>query len=85
MGSNPAIPTILVNRPGAREAPVTPGMHSRDLFLSESSSAWLERLVRDEEVAGSNPVFPTREYVSGRLPVLETGRRGFESHLSDSW
>src|SRR5438105_1573091 len=24
------------------------------------SSAWLERLVRDQEVAGSNPVTPTR-------------------------
>src|SRR5438094_742786 len=34
-------------------------------YLHESdatgcSSAWLERLVRDQEVAGSNPVSPTR-------------------------
>ncbi len=28
---------------------------------SERSSAWLERYVRDVEVAGSNPVAPTKE------------------------
>ena len=28
-------------------------------LVSGRSSAWLERLVRDQEVAGSNPVAPT--------------------------
>ena len=28
-------------------------------FSTGCSSAWLERLVRDQEVAGSNPVSPT--------------------------
>ena len=29
------------------------------VLLSGSSAAWLARLVRDQEVAGSNPAFPT--------------------------
>lgn len=34
-------------------------MHNFSLRISECSSAWLERLVWDQEVAGSNPVIPT--------------------------
>ena len=55
-------------------------------------SAWLERLVWDQEVAGSNPVTPIqlnnfsilimREWLRGGAPPCQGGGRGFESRLA---
>ena len=51
-------------------------------------SAWLERLVWDQEVAGSNPVTPIfiiqydmREWLSGGVSPCQGEGRGFESRL----
>ena len=52
---------------------------SKRLINSECSSAWLERVVRDDEVAGPNPVTPTesseclpfaRRQVQARRPAF---------------
>ena len=49
-------------------------------------SAWLERLVWDQEVAGSNPVTPIqtymREWLSGGVSPCQGEGRGFESRLA---
>jgi hypothetical protein len=49
-------------------------------FCSGRGSAWLERLVRDQEVAGSNPVAPT---ISKSLlnKDLQHGRFGGRLHF----
>ena len=39
-------------------------------FLSGRSAAWLARLVRDQEVEGSNPFAPTILYTSTRFLVF---------------
>src|SRR5882724_1831622 len=45
------------------------------------SSAWLERLVRDQEVAGSNPVTPTR--LATTLPNDGNHKKVAEQQLLD--
>ena len=49
-------------------------------------SVWLERLVWDQEVAGSNPVTPIlkimREWLSGGVSPCQGEGRGFESRLA---
>ena len=45
------------------------------MLYSGSSSAWLERLVWDQEVAGSNPVSPTNK------SKMESGREVFSEGL----
>ena len=52
--------------------------------MTGCGSAWLERLVWDQEVAGSNPVTPMymREWLSGGAPPCQGGGRGFESRLA---
>ena len=47
--------------------------------LSECSSVWYERLVRDQEAAGSSPVIPTHEtrldkLLSRRVCFLAEGK-----------
>ena len=49
--------------------------------LSECSSVWYERLVRDQEAAGSSPVIPTHEtrldseYLGGFFSYLKSIRQ----------
>ena len=57
--------------------------------MTGCGSAWLERLVWDQEVAGSNPVTPIfiiqydmREWLRGGAPPCQGGGRGFESRLA---
>ena len=54
------------------------------LFKSGRGSAWLERLVRDQEVGGSNPLAPTKflcamppASILDRVPVSEAALRQF--------
>ena len=42
------------------------------LVYSGRGSAWLERLVRDQEVGGSNPLAPTNSFNTG-LTSFNTG------------
>ena len=45
--------------------------------ITGCGSAWLERLVWDQEVAGSNPVTPTsRVQFNGRTPAFQAGYVG---------
>ena len=63
-----------------------------NIFDTGCGSAWLERLVWDQEVAGSNPVTPIqlnvfsilimREWLRGGAPPCQGGGRGFESRLA---
>ena len=48
------------------------GMRYNLSYLSGCGSAWLERLVWDQEVAGSNPVTPIVEmlYKTANEPVV---------------
>ena len=57
--------------------------------MTGCGSAWLERLVWDQEVAGSNPVTPIfiiqydmREWLSGGVSPCQGEGRGFESRLA---
>ena len=59
------------------------------LVMTGCGSAWLERLVWDQEVAGSNPVTPIfiiqydmREWLSGGVSPCQGEGRGFESRLA---
>ena len=60
--------------------------------MTGCGSAWLERLVWDQEVAGSNPVTPIfiiqydmREWLSGGVSPCQGEGRGFESRLALPW
>ena len=59
------------------------------VVMTGCGSAWLERLVWDQEVAGSNPVTPIfiiqydmREWLSGGVSPCQGEGRGFESRLA---
>ena len=54
----------------------------QNLDLSGCGSVWLERLVRDQEVAGSNPVTPTCE--NPRKPAFSRGKLGFSRFLASA-
>ncbi len=43
-------------------------------MVSGSGSVWLERLVRDQEVGGSNPPFPTRYPLKKQIHAFYSGR-----------
>ena len=43
-------------------------------ILTERSSAWIERRVRDAEVAGSNPVAPSRKALRNKGFSLRRGK-----------
>ena len=43
------------------------GRRSDGAWLSGRSAAWLARLVRDQEVEGSNPFAPTISFKTGNL------------------
>ena len=43
--------------------------------MSGRGSAWLERLVRDQEVGGSNPLAPTK------FPKVQPGHMGYTTYL----
>ncbi len=48
-------------------------------YVPGCGSAWLERLVWDQEVAGSNPVTPiaiVRVWFNGRTPAFQAGYVG---------
>ena len=54
--------------------------YSKSVKLSGRGSAWLERLVRDQEVGGSNPLAPTnlfknRLYARNRHRPVQAGMR----------
>ena len=53
----------------ARNGLGPPGGVRYDRPSTGSSAAWLARSVRDAEVAGSNPAFPTSQGVEGSVPV----------------
>ena len=61
-------------------------LHNRTIGRTGCGSVWLERLVWDQEVAGSNPVTPIlinmREWLSGGVSPCQGEGRGFESRLA---
>ena len=52
--------------------------------LSGRSAAWLARLVRDQEVGGSNPLAPTIER-KRRLGAHSPGLLSQGRHYPDTW
>ena len=52
--------------------------------MTGCGSVWLERLLWEQEAAGSNPVTPMimREWLRGGAPPCQGGGRGFESRLA---
>ena len=71
-------------------------MRTAEVKRTGCGSAWLERLVWDQEAAGSNPVTPIRsrqqgkqkkekdmrEWLSGGVSPCQGEGRGFESRLA---
>ena len=50
-------------------------------IISGCSSVWLECMIWVHEVAGSNPVIPTRQWLKVKQPCGEQGVLRFESVL----